>query len=578
MVYPNYKRLIDVCLILAGIMIVLWPEADPSWLKSATDIHDAAWWADPAKQKIYHNTWMNGPFAGALAVGPLSVILHYLSFKALGISFFSMRLMSIVPALLMGIWMRCYGKEFDGRKAGILLISSTLCFTWARLGVAEIWMGFLLILAVTNLKKGTAQSSALAALLLFISFLIKASFVFQIFIVLPLIFELFKRENKKSIILFISSFVILGFIYYQFYLFENQELFSLFFQEFSNDYYSFQQLIDPAGLIARVVYLTDREFFKDPTVVLIVLVLLIKTAAGFSPTSRVSFSTLFLLGILFLLPSDFAGRRFVPLLPLLILAFVEPKSEKPISIYWQAITSVLLNWISFGILFPENSLFVFSNGFFQVKGTLYFIVFVQLVLLVIQFKFVSDFKASILNYLKYSVGVLTLSWVSLVLYSHFTENIWLIALFSIGISLVLYVLNSRIRYESLQFALIVSCGLLLNAYSFFSLSFSERDQALNFASKMDSQGGFVAGNSTSFSIALLSKSSAMHYPLSSNWNQIVPKAIAGYTSIGEDSTLLSQRFYQIETRYFKDQEMHCSPVQVWKTQQFGMICYPRREN
>ena len=219
MVYPNYKRLIDVCLILAGIMIVLWPEADPSWLKSATDIHDAAWWADPAKQKIYHNTWMNGPFAGALAVGPLSVILHYLSFKALGISFFSMRLMSIVPALLMGIWMRCYGKEFDGRKAGILLISSTLCFTWARLGVAEIWMGFLLILAVTNLKKGTAQSSALAALLLFISFLIKASFVFQIFIVLPLIFELFKRENKKSIILFISSFVILGFIYYQFYLF-----------------------------------------------------------------------------------------------------------------------------------------------------------------------------------------------------------------------------------------------------------------------------------------------------------------------------------------------------------------------
>jgi hypothetical protein len=469
-------------------------------------------------------------------------------------------------------------KEFDGRKAGILLISSTLCFTWSRLGVAEIWMGFLLILGIMYLKKGTAQNSAMAAILLFISCMLKASFIFQILIVLPLLYELYRQKNLKPIILFIATFIILGSIYYQFYLLKNQELFSLFFKEFSNDFFSIQQLIDPAGLIARVVYLTDREFFKDPSVVLMILALLIKVATGVSPASRINYATLFLFGILFLLPSDFAGRRFIPLLPLLVLALVEPKCEKPISIYWQVIIAVLLNWISFGILFPENALFAFSNGFFEVKSTFYFIVFVQLVLIVFQFKFVSDFKASILNYFKYSVGVVTVSWISLVLHSHFTENIWLIVLFSIGISLILYILNSGIRYENLQYALIVSCGLLLNAYSFFSISFSERDQALSFANKMDNQLGFVAGNSTTFSITLLSKSSAMHYPLSSNWNNIVPNAIAGYTTIGEDSILLSQRYHQIETRYFKDQEMLCRPVHVWKTHQFGMICYPRREN
>jgi hypothetical protein len=186
-------KLVDAFLILAAIMIVLWPEADPSWLKPATDIHDAAWWADPAKQKILHGSWMNGPFAGALAVGPLSVILHFLSFKAFGIGFVSLRLMSIIPAILMGFWIRIYVKELDGSRASILLLSSTACFTLARLGLPEIWMGFLLLMSIFTIQKGTVKSSVLAGVLLFLAFLIKASFLYQIFIILPLIYELFKK-------------------------------------------------------------------------------------------------------------------------------------------------------------------------------------------------------------------------------------------------------------------------------------------------------------------------------------------------------------------------------------------------
>jgi hypothetical protein len=205
---PKKLKLVDVILILAAIMIVLWPEADPSWLKPATDIHDAAWWADPAKQKILHGTWMNGPFAGALAVGPLSVVLHFLSFKAFGIGFLSLRLMSLVPAILMGFWIRIYLKELDGSKASILLLSSTACFTLARLGLPEIWLGFLLLISIFSIQKGTVRSSVLTGIFLFLAFLLKASFIYQLFIIIPFLYELFGNGKMRSVFAFGASFLI----------------------------------------------------------------------------------------------------------------------------------------------------------------------------------------------------------------------------------------------------------------------------------------------------------------------------------------------------------------------------------
>jgi hypothetical protein len=570
-------KLVDAFLILAAIMIVLWPEADPSWLKPATDIHDAAWWADPAKQKILHGSWMNGPFAGALAVGPLSVILHFLSFKVFGIGFVSLRLMSIIPAILMGFWIRIYVKELDGSRASILLLSSTACFTLARLGLPEIWMGFLLLMSIFTIQKGTVKSSVLAGVLLFLAFLIKASFLYQIFIILPLLYELFKKGNNRSVFAFATSFIILIAIYYFLYLSKYQELFIPFFQEFSADYFSFQQLINPVGLFARVVFLTDREFFKDPSVVMMILALLIKTAAGFTPSKRINFSALFFIGIIFLLPSDFAGRRFIPLLPLLVLALIEPRSEKHLPIYLQVLLVFILNWISFGILLPSNSLFVYSDGIFEIQPLTYFIGIVQVILFaLLKFKFNSSLYS--IQYFKYSVGVLSLAWISLLLRNYLMEPMWIITICSFGIVLILHVLNLSNQNNKIQLGFLVLMGLIVNGFSLFNLSFTERDHAISFAKSINDSSCHIAGNSTAFSITLLSESSAMHYPLSPTWKNVSPCAVVGYATVDDDSASLEQKFHQIEMHYFNEKVLQCTNIQVWKPRLYGMICFPRREN
>lgn len=570
-------NLVDATLIIAVVMIVLWPEADPSWLKPATDIHDAAWWADPAKQKIISGTWMNGPFAGALAVGPLSVILHFLSFKAFGIGFVSLRLMSIIPAILMGFWIRIYVKEIDGSKASILLLSSTACFTFARLGMPEIWMGFLLLMSVFGLQKGTIKKSVLAGFIMFLAFLIKASFLYQIFIIIPLLYELFKKGEKRSVFAFAASFLIPFCIYYIVYLSNNQELFSPFFKEFSADYFSLQQLINPSGLFARVVFLTDREFFKDPSVVLMILVLLIKTAAGYLPSNRINFGSLFFIGILFLLPSDFAGRRFIPLFPLLILALVEPRSEKNLPFYLQVSLAFILNWISFGILFPSSSLFVYSNGLFYIQPLTYFLLSIQIVFLAsLKFGIISSVFTN--NFFKYSVGVLSLTWISMLLRTYLMESMWVIIICSIVITFISHALNLANRNNKLQIGILVLMGLIVNGFSLINLSFTERDHAISFAKKINDSSCFIAGNSTAFSIALLSKSSAMHYPLSPFWKKVTPCAVVGYATVDENFVSLERKFSQIEMQYFNKQELQCRKILVWNAQLPGMICFPLREN
>ena len=574
MVLLNKIKLVDVCLILFAIMVFLWLEADPSWLKTANDIHDAAWWADPAKQKLIHDNWMNGPFAGALAVGPLSVLLYFFSFKSFGISFFSMRLISFIPAILTGIWLRFNSKEFDGINAATLFLSSTLCFTWARIGLPETGMGLLLLLSVFCLKQGTIKNTVLSSLLLFFAFLMKASFVYQVCIVVPLLIELFTKGNKRLFFLFTGTFAFLLVNYYIFYLSLNSELFAPFLKEFSADYYTIEQLLDPAGLFARIVYLTDREYFKDPSVVLIILALLFKSARGFSPTNRFSYTFLFLFGILFLLPSDFAGRRFVPLFPLLVLAFVEPYSEKPISIYLQLLFTFIFNWISLGILVQGNTWFIFSNNTFEIQFPTYCVAIFQVFVFFFILFYRRKAQVIIFPIYRYSIVILSIAWIALVLKTHFFPDYWISFLGSIGLTLFLQLLYSPVRSIKMQVAFIAFCGIALNCCSFLNLSWSERENAMLFAKKFGQQGSYVAGNSTTFSITLLSNSKAMHYPLSLNWKNPNPQAIAAYTTTDDDSLSLSKQIKEIEQRYFKQRELSCISVNVWQSHQFGVICNP----
>ncbi len=574
---PARLRTLDFCLIVSSVMLFLWPEADPSWLKPATDIHDAVWWADPAKQKILNGTWMNGPFAGALSVGPLTVWLHFISFKLFGISFFSLRLVSMIPAVLTAALFRFQLNAIFKTWGALLLLASTSWFLWARLGLPELWMGFVLITAIHLVQQGGIRNSILAAFFLLAGFLLKASFVYHLPLILLVLLFTKHKQAKYGWAFFLGAFSIGSLVYCLGYLLPNEALFSPFLVEFSANYFTLKQLLDPAGILARIVFLTDREFFQDPFVVLILIALLIKLSAGLRPSSPLSFTLLFFLGILFLLPSDFAGRRFIPLFPLLILAIVEPYEQKSISNRVKLPLSILMNWVTFGIIFPADWLFSYADGFFQIKSFVGLIFGIQILVLATVWKLFNAKQSLFLGYFKYSTAVLCLAWLGLVLRTHFISNDWLILFFSAAVFLLLHLLFSFEKYKTSALVGFVVFGLACNCATFFNLSYTERDNAKAVARIVNLQKGLSAGNPTTFSLTFLSSSSAMHFPMSPFWRSTQPAFFGAYSTTDLDSIATIEMLDQLKQYYPIEYKMNCIPLSVWSAHQGGTFCYPQRE-
>ena len=577
MAMPTRTNILDCCLIVAAIMLFLWPEADPSWLKPATDIHDAVWWADPAKQKILHGTWMNGPFAGAIAVGPLTAWLHFITFKLFGISFFSLRLLSLIPAVFTAVLLRFRSSDFSSASAALLLLTSTSWFTWARLGLPELWMGFLLLAAIHLLQKGGIWNSIIAAVCLLGGLLFKASFVYHLLLILPVLLLTKHQQATNRWAFFLGAFSIVSVVYYLGYLLPNEALFSPFLAEFSANYFTIEQLLDPAGIFARIVFLTDREFFQDPSVVLLIIILLIKLSSGFRPSSSLSFTLLFFLGILFLLPSDFAGRRFIPLFPLLVVAAIEPYVQESLSNRIKVPLAVLMNWVMIGMIIPDARLFIYEDGFFQIQPLVGFIFGIQVLGLAIIWWLKKSSNSLFSVYFKYSSSALSLAWIALVLQTHLHCSSWLIVIFSAVVFLLMHLLFSSEKFKYSAFVFIAGVGLTCNCAAFFSLSHTERENAEVVAKILDNQQGLVAGNATAFSLTFLSSSSAMHFPMSPFWKSTQPTFFGAYSTSDQDSIATIEMLDQLKHHYPTKSELSCIPLSVWSTNQSGSFCYPRRE-
>ena len=577
MAMPTRTNILDCCLIVAAIMLFLWPEADPSWLKPATDIHDAVWWADPAKQKILHGTWMNGPFAGAIAVGPLTVWLHFITFKLFGIGFFSLRLLSLIPAVFTAALLRFRSNDFSTASAALLLLASTSWFTWARLGLPELWMGFLFLASIHLLQKGGVLNSIIAAFCLLGGLLFKASFVYHLMLILPVLLLTKHRQVKYGWAFFLGAFSIGSLVYYLGYLLPNEALFSPFLVEFSANYFTIEQLLDPSGILARIVFLTDREFFQDPTVVLLVIALLVKLGSGYRPSSRLSFTALFFLGVLLLLPSDFAGRRFIPLFPLLVVAAIEPYVQESISNRIKVPLAVLMNWVTLGMILPAGSLFLFENGFFRIQPLVGFIFGIQVLGFAIVWRLMNSSNSLFSVYFKYSAYVLCLAWIALLLRTHFLSSNWLILVVSAVVFLLMHLLFSSEKFKYSGFVFIAGIGLTCNCAAFFSLSHTERDNAKVLAKILDNQQGLVAGNATTFSLTFLSSSSAMHFPKSPYWKSTKPTFLGAYSTSDQDSIVTIEILDQLKHHYQTKPELRCIPLSVWNARQYGSFCYPLRK-
>lgn len=319
-----------------SIILLRWvfPEADPPWFKDLGDFHDETWWAENARRKILFNTWFWDQFAGALAAGPLSALWHYLTFKVFGISFFSLRLIALVPATLTGLIL-LKSSHFHTQKQGwiiLLILTSAGWFAYSRIGYIESMLLFIFISTIALFKIGSKSGSVAGVILLCGGMLFKGSFIY---LALPLlVWSAFQPgltiKHKTSRLI---GFGALSIFFWLIYYYPHQELFLPYSAQIKAQFYSTSQLLHPGGWLARLIWLPSKETFSAPFTGWILILLLTKWVKNGIASLQNSFSFLLILCVLFALPSDFSDRRlvFFFILPALCLGETDVIRKKSFS-------------------------------------------------------------------------------------------------------------------------------------------------------------------------------------------------------------------------------------------------------
>ncbi len=340
----NQKNLLFAAVVIVLLSLHFYDiTADPSILKSTEDIHDEAWWAENARQKILYDRWTVDGIAGALAAGPLTVAWHYMVFSIGGVSFLSLRLISLIPfsALILVMLMRFRFSAIDPsdklvlRNTLLLLLCLPLLFEWTRLGHPETMMSCLGIasfaLGRNEGKFNLLFAGAIAALGLFV----KGSFVYH-FAALGIVLSGFNYQHffRRGLMFALGASSIAVPVWLFYYL-PNATFFQTFQNLFAGEYYTWEQLLHPAGIIFRLMHIAQKPFLNDPLSGLLVTILLIQFLLGRAPRDSFNYRTLLLWSFLLTLGSDFSPRRLVFSLFLLPFAITEPQNESRLP-WWKA--------------------------------------------------------------------------------------------------------------------------------------------------------------------------------------------------------------------------------------------------
>jgi len=299
-------------ILLFSLLVALrwiFPEADPAWWFNIEDLHDEAWWAENARRKILFNEWMWDEYAGALASGPLAAVWHWIIFKIFGIGFFSLRLVSLIPAtlLLILLWFKNIVSTNENKAGLILLASSPAFFALNRVGFLETMLIFILMLSSTLILQKKNWTSVFAGILCCVGLLFKGSFIF---LLVPLILWLWlDSTNRKHLLVTIAVLSILSTVSLLFYFIPNQALFAPYINAFSQDYIAANILYDPRGWLARLAWLPEKSCLSSPLASWLSIFILIKLSKGHVPQFKTGVWGLFILILASALFTDFSDRR-----------------------------------------------------------------------------------------------------------------------------------------------------------------------------------------------------------------------------------------------------------------------------
>jgi 4-amino-4-deoxy-L-arabinose transferase-like glycosyltransferase len=335
------KPLFALALLTGLILIWVYPESDPAWWKNIEDLHDETWWAENARRKILFNNWMWGDYAGALASGPLTALWHFLSFKVFGIHFFSLRLISLLPAAAIPILLKSSPIFKDKTKdlSILILISSSAYFAISRIGYIEMMLMLICFIYLALLQRESLLFSIIAGLILTAGLLFKGSFIY---LLVPLIiWTIFSTIEIKKLATILSVFAISSASIYLTYYLPNSDLFEVYSRYFKSNFYDTITLLNPLGIIPRLAWLPTKEWLTSPLMIWISITYLLKFSNGLRPSFKNTATGLLLLFLTFSLFSDFSDRRLIFLIVLIPLAWFD-KFEKNMSLRTNLILSTFL--------------------------------------------------------------------------------------------------------------------------------------------------------------------------------------------------------------------------------------------
>jgi hypothetical protein len=314
--------------------------ADPSLLKSTEDIHDEAWWAENARQKILYDRWTVDGIAGALAAGPLTVAWHYIVFSIGGINFFTLRLISLIPfsVLILSLFVRSRSTALPGpekaslRDTLLLLLCFPLVFDWSRLGHPEMLMGCLGIASFAIGRRDAKFNLIVAGFIAAVGLFVKGSFVYH-FLAIGLVLSGsdYRHFFRRGFLFSTGAAIVVLPIWFGYYL-PNAAFFETYQNLFAGEYYTWSQLLHPEGIIFRLIHLVEKPFINDPLSSILITILLLRFLSRKVPREKFSYSALLLFSFLLVLGSDFSPRRLV--FPMLLLPFALAESHQYSKISW----------------------------------------------------------------------------------------------------------------------------------------------------------------------------------------------------------------------------------------------------
>jgi len=291
-------------------------EGDPWAIKSTSDIHDEAWWAENAKLKIQENKWIKDDIAGGVAVSPVINLIYYCSFKLFGINFFSLRIFSVLASIFNILLYYLLSKRYllsekNALVSTLLFASLPTYFIIGRTGLLETGLISILLISILLVLQNNYWLIFFAGVSTAIGIQIKGSYLFLIPIIIYLLYSKNNGTIKKELFFFCIGFIIVSLSFYLFYYIPNLSVFQAYYTAFEIEFYTLKELLNPAGIVVRLGYLFSKETFTDPFVFLMILLLIYRIIYFKSDKETNNLMLGFLFGFACTLFSDFNDKRIL---------------------------------------------------------------------------------------------------------------------------------------------------------------------------------------------------------------------------------------------------------------------------